>query len=243
MTIACPSCAAPMQRQAFTRKPLGELELDLCFACHAIWFDQYESAQLAPGSVIDLFRVIHEHNDQPARPLADSSRCPRCREKLALTHDIQRTNKISYYRCAAGHGRLTTFFQFLREKNFVRTLTAPEVATLKANVKQIRCSGCGAPVNLETESACAYCRAPISILDAEAVRRTLAELSAAQEHARRPDPVAVVDGLLEGKRFEQRMARIERRAPLSVPVPVPWSFGTFDAVDLVAEALDFLMSD
>jgi hypothetical protein len=230
-----------MERRAFARKAGGELELDLCFACHAIWFDQFESAQLTPGSVIDLFKLIHEHNDERARPLADSTRCPRCRERLALTHDIQRTNRISYYRCPAGHGRLTTFFQFLREKNFVRSLTAPEVAQLKANVKQIRCSACGAPVNLEKESACAYCRAPISILDGEAVKRTLEELSAAQQRVRRPDPVAVVDGLLEGKRFEQRMARIERHIPQNQPAS--WSLGAFDAVDLVTEALDFLMSD
>jgi hypothetical protein len=240
MTAGCPSCAAPMERRAFVRKPNGEVDLDLCFTCHAIWFDPFESTQLAPGSVIDLFKLIHENNDQHTRPLADSTRCPRCRERLLLTHDIQRTNKITYYRCPAGHGRLTTFFQFLREKNFVRSLTAPEVAQLKANVKQVRCSGCGAPVNLETESACAYCRAPISILDADAVKRTLDELSAAQQRARRPDPVAIVDGLLEGKRFENRMARIERGAP--TPLPIAWTFDTSDAVDLVTEALDFLMS-
>ena len=242
MTAGCPSCTAPMERRVFARKAGGDLELDLCFACHAIWFDQFESTQLMPGSVIDLFKVIHEHSDQGTRPLADSTRCPRCRERLVLTHDIQRTNKITYYRCPAGHGRLTTFFQFLREKNFVRSLTAPEVAQLRAHVRQIRCSACGAPVNLEKESACAYCRAPISILDAEAVKRTLEELSAAQQRVRqRPDPVAVVDGLLEGKRFEQRMARIERHAPQIQPPS--WGLGAFDAVDLVAEALDFLMSD
>jgi hypothetical protein len=231
-----------MERRSFARKAMGSVDLDLCFACHAIWFDQYESAQLTPGAVIDLFREIHEHNAERARPLADSTRCPKCRDRLALTHDIQRTNRISYYRCPKGDGRLTTFFQFLREKNFVRSLTAPEVAQLKASVKQVRCSGCGAPVSLESDSACPYCRAAISILDADAVKRTLAELSAAeQQRIRRPDPVAVVDGLLEGKRFEQRMARVERQA--ATPTPGGWSFDTSGAVDLVAEALDFLMSN
>jgi Zn-finger nucleic acid-binding protein len=95
----CPSCSALMEHRSLARKPTGEVDLDLCFACHAIWFDQFESTQLTPGSVIDLFKVIHEHGGQHARPLADSSRCPRCRERLVLTHDIQRTNKISYYRC------------------------------------------------------------------------------------------------------------------------------------------------
>ena len=54
MTTACPSCSVPMLRRAFERKPFGALDLDLCFACHAIWFDRYESAQLTPGAVIEL---------------------------------------------------------------------------------------------------------------------------------------------------------------------------------------------
>ena len=72
--IACPSCAAPMERRGFSRKPLGGLELDLCFACHAIWFDHMESAQLTPKAVIDLFAQIHQHHDQPPRTLADKLR-------------------------------------------------------------------------------------------------------------------------------------------------------------------------
>jgi hypothetical protein len=32
------------------------LEVDLCFGCCLIWFDQGESAQLAPAAVIELFQ-------------------------------------------------------------------------------------------------------------------------------------------------------------------------------------------
>jgi hypothetical protein len=218
-----------MERRMFARKPHGEVELDLCFSCHAIWFDQYESAQLTPGAVVELFGQIHAHHDQPPRPLGDVARCPACRGRLALTQDIQRTNRISYYRCTSGHGRLTTFFQFLREKNFVRSLTAPEIRQLRTHVAQVRCSSCGAPVDLGRDPQCGYCRAPISILDADAVRRTLSELGEAERRRGQVDPGAIVDGLLAGKRFERKLARIEGRA-------AP------DAVDLVGEALDLLMS-
>lgn len=230
--MSCPGCGEKMQRRAFPRRPHGNVDLDLCFACHSIWFDQYESSALTPGAVIDLFGQIHDHHDQPPRPLRDGARCPGCRERLRHTHDIQRTNRISYYRCPNGHGRLTTFFQFLREKEFVRSITGPELARLKAHVKQVRCSSCGAPVDLARDPQCAYCRAPISILDPEAVRKTLAELGHAEARRHRVDPQAIIDGLLAGKRFEQQLARIEGRG----------GRGTGSAVDLVGEALDFLMS-
>jgi hypothetical protein len=235
----CPSCASPMSRQAFERKPLGQVELELCFDCHGLWFDQYESAQLTPGAVVDLFRTIHEHRDAATRPLADNMRCPACRTRLQLTQDIQRTNRISYYRCPAAHGRFTTFFQFLREKNFVRSLTGAEIERLKVHVSQVRCSNCGAPVDLSRDSECKYCRSPISILDAEAVQKTLAELDQREQQRKTIDPAAAVEGLLAGKRFEQKLARIEGRA-----YPAPSLFAQQPAdgwVDLVSEALDFLM--
>jgi len=229
-----------MKRQLFARKPHGGLEIDLCFTCHGIWFDQYESAQLTPGAVMDLFRAIHEHHDQPPRPISDRMACSKCGDRLVLTQDVQRTNRISYYRCPRGDGRFTTFFQFLREKNFVRTLTAPEVTQLRATISQVRCSSCGAPVQLGGASACSHCGAPISILDADAVKRTLAQLSAADQKSRHYDPTAAVDGLLAGKRIERRIAQIERgnsgRGESNVAAGV-------ELVDLVSDALDFLMRD
>jgi hypothetical protein len=228
-----------MPRQTFERKPLGRVDLDLCFDCHGIWFDQFESAQLTPGAVIDLFRTIHEHRDASTRTIGDNLRCPVCHGRLQLTQDIQRTNRISYYRCPASHGRFTTFFQFLREKNFVRSLTGAEIERLKVHVSQVRCSSCGAPVDLARDSQCGYCRSPISILDAEAVQKTIADLDERERQRKTIDPAAAVEGLLAGKRFEQKLARIEGRTYAS-----PSLFGERpkdDGVDLVSEALDFLM--
>jgi Zn-finger nucleic acid-binding protein len=199
-SAACPSCAATMEQRFFERKPAGKVELDFCFACHAIWFDQYESAALTPGGVIELFRVIHKQHDHRPRPLADSLRCPACRTGLVLTQDFQRSNRIAYYRCTVAPGRFTTFFQFLREKQFVRDLTGPEIDRLRANVKQVRCSSCGAPVDLGRNPQCNYCRAPVSILDADAVSKTLADLDAKERGRHLGDPQAIVEGLLQGRR-------------------------------------------
>jgi hypothetical protein len=252
-----------MEQRYFERKPSGRVELDLCLACHAIWFDQYESATLTPGSVLELFRVIHKQQGQALRPLGDVLKCPACQTGLALTHDFQRTNRISYYRCPAAHGRLTTFFQFLREKQFVRDLTRPEIEQLKACVKQVRCSSCGAPVDLGKDPQCGYCRAPISILDPDAVRRMLAELDAKERGRKLGDPQTIVDALLQGKRSSvggpvdadtaletvlsrdpKRSKAAARRASQGRYDGRSWADGADRGgiLDLVGDALDFLDS-
>ncbi len=223
---ACPSCAAPMRRQAFARRPEGRVELDICFACQSIWFDEYESSQLTPGATIELFRLIHEHGAESTRPISESARCPTCRGTLALTHDILGTNRIVYYRCRAGHGRLTAFFQFLREKQFVRSLSPVEIQRLRATLVQVRCSSCGGPVSVEKDAACPYCRSPLSILDADAVQRTLAQLSEQERRRTVRDPAAEIEALLAGQRTARQLGLAER--------------GSSVGIDLVREALGLL---
>jgi hypothetical protein len=256
-----------MERRSFERKPLGQVDLDMCFACRAIWFDQFESAQLTPGAVIGLFRMIHEHQDQPLRPIGDMLRCPACHDKLALTHDFQRSGRISYYRCPRSDGRLSTFFQFMREKEFVRDLTTAEIERLKATVKQVRCSSCGAPIDLGRDAQCGYCRAPISILDTDVVKKTIAELDARERGRHIGDPQEVVDGLLSGKpgrRFDgpvdpeaaleavlarERGGKPRRSQPMRYPPSTPPGRAdggegfNMGIVDLVSDALDFLTTD
>ena len=199
-----------MALRSFERKPMGALDVDICFPCRAIWFDQFESAQLAPGGIIELFRIINEPHDGPPRPLSDTSRCPTCRSFLVLTHDIQRTNRITYYRCTSGHGRLTTFFTFLREKSFVRTLSAAEIDRLKQSVKQVRCSSCGAPIDVERDAQCSYCHAPIAILDNDAVAKALATLGDEERKRAQVNPAARIDAMLATQRFDRQLAHIEQ---------------------------------
>jgi hypothetical protein len=229
---ACPSCREAMSREVFERKAEGRVALDLCFACHAIWFDAFESSALTPGSVLKLFEEIHQKRDATPRPLAETCRCPTCRRVLALTHDIERTNRITYYRCPEGHGRLTTFVQFLREKDFIRSLSLVEIAKLRAVVKQVRCTSCGAPIDLARDAQCSYCHAPIAILDADAVQRTIAQLSDEERAHRRVDPTAAVDALLAGRRYTRASGPDFSAMPTATGGQL---------VDLVGEAIDFLM--
>jgi transcription elongation factor Elf1 len=170
-----------MQAQSLERHDRRTMQLDLCFACAGIWFDHLESVQLAPAAVIELFKEIYAHRDDAPRPQATRQTCPRCRDTLVLSFDVSKTGQFSYFRCPRGEGRFTPFFQFLREKQFVRNLTEAELRRVRAQVRQIRCSECGASIDLEHDSVCKYCRAPVSFLDAEAVEKAVRMWSSAAD--------------------------------------------------------------
>lgn len=154
------------------------LEVDICWACHLIWFDNLESVSMSPQSVIDLFKRIHSHRNEPRRLVSLTGECPVCRDKLVQSFDVTRAGRFQYHRCPNGHGRLITFVQFLREKQFIRTLNQAERRSLSARVKQIRCSSCGAGVDIEHDAACRHCGAPVAVLDEQAVAKALEALEA-----------------------------------------------------------------
>ncbi len=154
------------------------IEIDVCWPCQSIWFDDMESVSLSPQSVIDLFRKIHEARDLPRNTLSMRCNCPRCNEALAYTQDMAKGGQFAYQRCPRGDGRLIAFTQFLLEKSFLRSLNPAEVGTLSASVKQLRCSSCGAPIDLNKDTACSHCGAAVSVLDEKAVEKTLKEYEA-----------------------------------------------------------------
>ncbi|MBS1159819.1 MAG: hypothetical protein H6R15_2238 [Proteobacteria bacterium] len=170
-----------MLQQRFERKLQGEVEIDLCFSCQAIWFDDFESVQLTPGGIIELFKLIHQHGGDLRQPLREVLTCPRCREKLLHGLDIAKGGRFNYHRCLQKHGRFTTFAQFMIEKGFVRQLSGAEIEDLAAKVGVVRCSGCGAPIDIRQDHACRHCAAPIAILDPKAVEQALAHFQQAED--------------------------------------------------------------
>lgn len=201
--------------------------LDLCHTCGALWFDVNESLALTPGAVLRLFVVIGEHlKDRRAGP--GSPTCPCCRHGLALTVDMQRNIRFRYWRCPADHGRFITFAEFLREKNFVRPLSGQELAQLRANVKMIRCSSCGAPIDLEQTSVCDYCRAPVSILDARQVETVVGQLKQAEAERLTIDPALPMRLMAERLRVERLFESFDR--------PTVWS-SAYGAPGLVEAGL------
>ena len=183
--LDCPACSLAMSRQEFERNYGTVVPVDICHPCGALWFDKWEDLALSPGAVLRLFVVINENQPAQRNPLGTNLACPRCHARLLLTTDMQRSTRFQYWRCPAGQGHFITFFQFLREKNFVRPLDAAEVQRLRQNVRSVTCSSCGAPVDLNAGTVCSYCRAPLSMLDARQVDTVVQELK--REQARRDE--------------------------------------------------------
>ena len=180
----CPGCGAAMRPLALDRTPHGEVVVDLCGRCHALWFDAYESVRLTPAATLALFDAVRAAGE-PARAEQKSLACPRCRAPLVETRDLRHATRFAYWRCPRGHGRYTPFVQFLREKAFLRPLAPAEIERLKVHVRSIRCTGCGAPVDLARDARCPYCAGPIEAFDAGAAAATVRAL--APTAAARPD--------------------------------------------------------
>ncbi len=147
--------------------------VDACHGCNALWFDTAESTQLSPDGVVELFRLVHAAPGISTPKWSEGLGCVRCRSTLKNVQDVMQGSRFNYQSCSKGHGRLISFYQFLTEKKFVRELTAAERTKLAAEVKQIRCAGCAAPVNLAKQNACEYCRAPISVFDRNAAQKAI----------------------------------------------------------------------
>lgn len=164
------------------------IEVDLCEPCQSLWFDGRENLQLTPGATLTLFRAIGEHVRKPSLQDADLLKCPACKARLRRTQDMQRATRFEYFRCPNGHGRLITFFEFLKEKDFIRPLSPQQIADLRKNVQVVNCSNCGGPIDLAKGAACGHCGSPLSMLDMQQAERLVAQLRAADSGPKTIDP-------------------------------------------------------
>jgi len=208
-TMKCPGCDCPMVAETLDGHLGRPVTIDLCIACHVFWFDQNESLQLAPRSTLRLFRVIGEHASVKHGPIATEPRCPRCGSRLVLTHDKQRNTPFQYWRCDRRHGRLIGFFDFLREKDFIRPLSPEQIEELRRNVQTVNCSNCGAPIDLARASACGHCGSPLSMLDGEQAQRLVGQLKQVDRAEREVDPMLPLKLARATREVEATFATLE----------------------------------
>ena len=188
------------------------LEIDLCLACQMFWFDQGESLQLTPGTTLKLFRLIGEQAGAKRGPVAEQPDCPRCGSPLVMTHDKQRNTPFQYWRCDRGHGRLITFFDFLREKNFIRPLSPEQVEELRKNVQTVNCSNCGAAIDLANTSKCDHCGSPLSMLDVQQTQQLVTQLQNADRASQTVDPTLPLQLEQARSEVETAFASFEQRS-------------------------------
>jgi len=175
----CPGCGAAMSLIPLHDRSGVDFEADVCRTCQAFWFDRYENTRLSAGSTIRLFNLIAEQKSAAGAALREPLNCPRCRGHLTLTHDIQqRSTRFEYWKCTK-HGHFITFLQFLKEKDFVRPLTPPQIAELRQNVQMVNCSNCGGPIDLVKQSTCTHCGSPLTMIDMSQIAAHVQELEQA----------------------------------------------------------------
>ena len=198
----CPRCTAAMDAHTFVDALGRELSIDLCKPCQSFWFDGHESLQLSPGATLSLFRLIGEHVARPEMREGDVAKCPRCASALRRTHDMQRSTRFEYVKCPHEHGRLISFFDFLKAKDFIKPLTTSELAELRQHIQMVNCSNCGGPIDLARQSSCPHCSAPLSMLDMKQAEKLVEQLRNARPGDKRR----------KGPPYRRR-DRCQRRAP------------------------------
>jgi Zn-finger nucleic acid-binding protein len=159
----CPNCSKEMTSMTLEAHLSDPVDIDICMPCQALWFDRYESLKLEAGSAARLKTMIEEQASAAKPQYIASLSCPRCHAPLHFTHDMQADTRFSYWRCEP-HGRFITFFDFLKEKKFIRELSRKQLDDLRQQLGAINCANCGAPIDLGKGSTCDYCGSPIPML-------------------------------------------------------------------------------
>jgi Zn-finger nucleic acid-binding protein len=216
-TRPCPSCSNALQVHTLPAQYGGEVEIDFCFGCHGLWFDQMENLKLSPAAVATVFKAMHQHRDAPRTPLAPRLACPTCHDPLVQGFDVVKSGRYITHRCASRHGRFSGFSSFMIEKGFVRQLTRPEIADIAAKVGAIHCSACGAPVDLRKEDACSHCRTALSLLDPQAVERALQTYAQAPAQPAWGSAGDVADAIVALETERSRQQRAQPGAALALP--------------------------
>ena len=209
--LPCPACGEALSAERYAGHYGRKVELDLCHHCNALWFDRMENMALSAGGVLALLRSMNAKAQDDRQRLPDKLRCPRCRSTLRQSR--RRTKDIQYtvHECTAGDGHFITFYELLREKDCIRPLKGEKLKELRRSVDVINCSSCGAPVDLHRTAACEHCKAPLAMLDPQAMAETLERLAAQDQRQSNPDADQIAaDMVLERLQAERTFTQHER---------------------------------
>ncbi len=180
--LACGNCARPMRRLHLPGHYGRDVELDLCPACHLVWFDLTESAHLSGPALLDLIGEMAGAQSLPHETLRAEAACPHCRGPLKTVHNQTRWGKSLQLECQRGHGAWQSFAQFLSEKGLLRPMSSADRNRLQQRDGRLDCVNCGAAIGL-AEATCSFCASVPSVLDIARLARALDPEGATEAHA------------------------------------------------------------
>jgi hypothetical protein len=185
--LVCGNCRAPMQRLMLPGHYGRTVEVDLCGACHLVWFDLSETARLTGPALLDLIGAMARIQDLPHVTLRPEAGCARCGATLKTVHNRSRWGRSLHLECRAGHGAYQSFAQFLQEKGLLRPLSLIDRARLLERQGHIDCVNCGAALGKGDEQ-CRYCGSVPSLLDVARLARALDPEGVLEPQAVHNDP-------------------------------------------------------
>lgn len=186
--LACPQCAAPMSHLSLAGRDGRTVPVDHCTPCRLVWFDRFESVQLAGLGWIALLRELQQGLGDPLPPPRTARlACPLCRVALKPVHNRTRFGRFPALECPRCQGHLHSHAGVLAERGLVRPLLPVERRTLQEDEqRRLCCLNCGAPADGQGE-ACAYCRSPFVMLDLPRLAQAL-RLRPGRDETKSPTP-------------------------------------------------------
>ncbi|HEY6513235.1 MAG TPA: hypothetical protein VI032_14715 [Burkholderiaceae bacterium] len=139
--------------------------VDHCAGCRLVWFDDFESVNLAGAGWIRLLREMQgAAGAGPMAPRAATLPCPVCQRSLKPVHNATRFGRFPALECPQRHGHLHGHSGMLAERGLVRPLLAPERRALAEERRALHCFNCGAPCDGAGDE-CSYCASPLVVID------------------------------------------------------------------------------
>jgi Zn-finger nucleic acid-binding protein len=170
--LRCGNC-----RQSLKLLPLvghygHPVEVDLCPACHLVWFDAVEAARLPGLALLELIGQMAAAQELAHQPLARDLACPRCQGPVRTVHNQTRWGRSLQMECAQRHGAWQTFGQFLNEKGLLRPMSSADRARALARDGALSCVNCGGALG-QADTQCPYCNAVPAVVDVARLARAL----------------------------------------------------------------------
>lgn len=179
---ACGNCGQPMPVLALAGHYGRRVELDLCPACHLVWFDGVETANLAGPGLLALIGEMAAAQRLPHQPLRADLGCLRCGAALRTVHNRSRWGPSLQLACPQRHGAYQSFAQFLSEKGLARVMTSADRARLLQRDGVLHCINCGGDFGAQA-SECPWCRSVAAVIDVARLAQALDPEGATAGHA------------------------------------------------------------
>lgn len=161
---ACPGCQQPLRHVVLEGHYAKAVQVDLCAACHLVWFDAFESVRLSGLGWVQLLRAMLLQPVSQA-VLPPKMACVRCHSPLVGVHNQTRFGHSAAMECRQGHGQLQTFTLLLAERGLLRAVLPVDRSSLAAEGRELQCLQCGAADHAPQAKECVYCESPLLMVD------------------------------------------------------------------------------